>query len=67
MSAAQNYHKLADRCVTWAKEAQNDRSREAFKNLAQYWEKEARRAEGFEAGSANAEADSAVQAELASD
>jgi hypothetical protein len=67
MPTAQDYYKLAARCVIWAKEAENDRAREAFKNLAQFWEKEARRTESIEANPANAEVASAIEAALARD
>lgn len=65
MPKAQDYYKLAGRCVIWAKEAKHERSREAFKNLALYWEKEARRAEG-QGSPVNAEVASAIQTVLGS-
>lgn len=67
MSTAKDYYKLAGRCVLWAKEAENDRTREAFKSLAQFWENEAHRAEGIEANPANEEVASAIQNALARD
>ena len=67
MSTAKEYYKLAGRCVLWAKEAEHDRTREAFKALAQFWEKEAHRAEGQEGNAANVEVASAIQTALARD
>lgn len=65
MPTAKDCYKLAGRCVIWAKEAKHERTREAFKNLALFWEKEARRAE-VEGNPVNAEVASAIQTVLGS-